>query len=104
MFKKSKGGSGFKSSKAPSGGVGKKETLEGLGYAFDSVTKKSGWSWNTSTAHSDQNQPTEGDVIEDAWRDAGERTQAAMDIPADTWQRMSVKEQAELIQEALSGP
>ncbi len=104
MFKKSKSGSSFKSSKATSGGSGKKEILEGLGYAFDSVTKKSGWNWATSIAHSDHNLPAEGEVIEDAWRDAGERTQNAMNIPADTWQRMSVKEQTELIQEALSGP
>jgi hypothetical protein len=103
MFKKSKGGSSFKSGKVSSGGAEKKETLEGLGYAFDSVTKKSGWSWSTSAARSDHNQPTEGDVIADAWRDAGERTQAAMNIPVDTWERMSVKEQAELIQEALWG-
>lgn len=104
MFKKSKGGSSFMSSKVSSGGAGKKEALEGVGYEFDSVTRKSGWRWNTPLAHSDHHLATEGDVIDDAWRDAGERTQAAMNIPADTWQRMSVKEQAELIREALSVP
>jgi len=103
MFKKTKGGSSFKSGKVSSGVAEKKEILEELGYAFDSVTKKSGWSWSTSAASSEHNQPTEGDAIADAWRDAGERTQAAMNIPAETWERMSVKEQAELIQEALSG-
>jgi hypothetical protein len=102
MFKKSKGGSSFKSGKVSSGDAAKKEILEELGYAFYSVTKKSGWSWSTSAGSSDHNQPTEGEAIEDAWRDAGERTQAAMNVPVDTWQRMSVKEQAELIQEALS--
>jgi len=103
MFNKSKSGGGFKGSKLSSGVAGKKEILEGLGYAFDCVTKKSGWSWNTSLAHSDVNLPTEADVIDDAWGDAGERTQAVMTIPADTWKRMNIKEQAELIQEALSG-
>ncbi len=103
MFKKSKGGSGFKSGKLSSGDVEKKELLEELGYTFDSVTRKSGWSWSSSAGSSDQNQPTENDAVADAWRDAGERTQAAMNIPADTWERMSVKEQAELIQEALPG-
>jgi hypothetical protein len=103
MFKKSKGGSGFKNSKVSSGDAEKKDLLEELGYTFDSVTKKSGWKWSTSAASSDHNQPTEGDAIADAWCDAGERTQAAMNIPADTWEHMSVKEQAELIQEALAG-
>jgi len=102
MFKKSKGGSGFENGKVSSGDAEKKEVLDELGYAFDSVTKKSGWSWSTPAASSDHNQPTEGDAIADAWRDASERTQAAMNIPANTWERMSVKEQAELIQEALS--
>jgi hypothetical protein len=103
VFKQGKSGSGFKSGKLSSGAAEKKETLEGLGYAFDSVTKKSGWSWSTPTTRSDHNLPTEGDAIEDTWRDAGERTQAAMSIPDDTWRRMGVREQAELIQEALSG-
>jgi hypothetical protein len=103
MFKKSKGGSSFKSGKVSSGAAQQKELLEELGYVFDSVTKKSGWSWSTPAAGSDANQPTEAEAIEDAWRDAGERTQAAMHIPTETWDRMSVKEQAELIQEALTG-
>lgn len=103
MFKKAKGGSGFKSGGLSAGAAEKKILLEELGYGFDSVTRKSGWNWSTSTAQSDGNQPTEGDAIDDAWRDAGERTREAMDIPAATWERMSVKEQAGLIQEALSG-
>jgi hypothetical protein len=103
MFKKSKGGSSFKSGKVSSGAAERKELLQEMGYTFDSVTKKSGWSWSTSTAGSERNQPTEGDAIADAWRDAGERTQAAMNIPADTWERMSDREQSELMQEALSG-
>lgn len=101
MFKKSKGGPSFKSGKVSSGDAEKKEVLEELGYTFDSVTKKSGWTWSTPTASSGENLPAEGDAIADAWRDAGERTQTAMNIPANTWERMSVKEQAELIQEAL---
>lgn len=103
MFKKSKAGSSFKTGSVSSGAAGKKDILEGLGYAFDSVSKKSGWSWSTSAARSDQNQPTESEAIEDAWRDAGERTREAMNIPADTWERMGVKEQGELLQEALPG-
>jgi hypothetical protein len=103
MFKKTKGGSSFKSSGVSSGAAGKKEILEEMGYTFDSITKKSGWLWSTAAARSDQNQPTEGDAIEDAWRDAGERTCEAMNIPADTWERMGVKEQGELLQEALPG-
>ena len=102
MFKKSKGGSSFKSGKVSSGSAEKKEILEQLGYVFDRVTNKSGGSWSTSTSTSNHNQSTEHDAIADAWRDAGERTQATMNIPVDTWDRMTVKEQAELIQEALS--
>jgi hypothetical protein len=103
MFKKTKGGSSFKSGALSSGAAEKKAILEDLGYAFDSVTKKSGWNWSTSSAGSDSNQPTEGEAIDDAWRNAGERAQSAMEIPAATWERMSLKEQAQLIQEALSG-
>nr|WP_314626687.1 hypothetical protein [uncultured Noviherbaspirillum sp.] len=103
MFKKSGAGSSFKTGSVSSAAAGKKEVLEELGYAFDSVTKKSGWSWSTPAARSDANQPSETDAIEDAWRDAGERTQETMGIPADTWERMGAKEQAELLREALSG-
>jgi len=103
MFKKSKGGSSFKSGSISSGDAEKKEILEELGYAFDSVTKKSGWSWSTSATRCEHNQPTEGDAIADAWRDAGKRAQEAMNIPDATWARMSVKEQAGLLQEALAG-
>jgi hypothetical protein len=103
MFKKSKGGSSFKSAKVSSDASEKKDLLEELGYAFDSASKKSGWNWSTPNASSADNQPTEGEAIADAWRDAGERTQLLMDIPADTWERMGVKEQAELLREALSG-
>jgi hypothetical protein len=103
MFKKAKGGSSFKSGSLSSDAAGKKEILEELGYAFDSASKKSGWTWATASAQSDQNQPTEGDAVADAWRDAGERTQQAMNIPASTWDRMGVKEQGELLREALPG-
>lgn len=103
MFKKTKGGSSFKNARLSSGDSEKRQLLEDLGYTFDSVTKKSGWSWSTSTGSSGQNQPTEADAVADAWHDAGERTQAAMNIPAATWERMSSKEQAELVSEALGG-
>ena len=103
MFKNSKGGSTFKSGKVSSGAGEKKEVLESLGYAFDSVTRKSGWKWVAPHAGSMDNQPTEAEAIADAWRDAGERTCSAMDIPGDTWERMSAREQAELLREALSG-
>lgn len=103
MFKNAKGGSTFKSGKVSSGASEKKEVLEALGYAFDSITKKSGWNWVSPHASSADNQPTEAEAIADAWHNAGERTRLAMDIPDNTWERMSVKEQAELLQEALSG-
>lgn len=103
MFKKPKSGSSFKSGGVSSGAAGQREILEEAGYTFDMVTKKSGWSWSTRSTRSDQNQPTEGDAIADAWRDAGERTCTAMSIPLETWDRMGVKEQGELLQEALPG-
>jgi len=103
MFKKAKGGSSFKSGGLSSDAAGKKEVLEGLGYVFDSASKKSGWTWTTSLTRSDQNHSTEGDAVADAWRDAGERTREAMNIPADTWNRMGVREQGELLGEALPG-
>lgn len=102
MFKNAKGGSTFKSGKVSASAGEKKNVLEELGFEFDSVTKKSGWNWTAPGASAADNQPTEADAIEDAWRDAGQRTQLAMDIPANTWERMSVKEQAELLREALS--
>ena len=103
MFKKSKSGSSFKSGGLSAGVADKKIILEDLGYEFDSVTKKSGWNWSSPVARSEHNQPTEGDAVVDAWRDAGERTQEAMNIPAATWERMSVKEQTALLQESLAG-
>lgn len=103
MFKNTKGGSTFKSGKVSSGASEKKEVLEALGYAFDSITKKSGWNWVSPNGSSIDNQTTEAEAITDAWRDAGERTCLMMDIPDSTWERMSVKEQAELLREALSG-
>ena len=103
MFKKAKSGSSFKSGGISSDAAAKKEILEGLGYAFDSASKKSGWTWATSLTRSDQNQPTEGDAVADAWRDAGERTREAMNIPAETWECMGVREQGELLAEALPG-
>ena len=103
MFKKAKSGSSFKSGSLSSDAAAKKEILEGLGYAFDSASKKSGWSWSTPSTRSDQNQPTEGDAVADAWRDAGERTCAAMKIPDETWERMGAREQGELLEEALAG-
>lgn len=103
MFKNSKSSSTFKSGKVSTGASEKKEVLEALGYAFDSITKKSGWTWVSLHASSVDNQPTESEAIADAWRDASERTCQAMDIPDKTWERMSGKEQAELLQEALSG-
>ena len=103
MFKKTKSGSGFKSGSLSSDAAARKEILEGLGYAFDSASKKSGWSWSTPSTRSDQNQPGESEAVADAWRDAGERTRETMNIPAETWDRMGVREQGELLGEALSG-
>lgn len=103
MFKKAKSGSSFKGGGISSEAAGKKEILEELGYTFDSISKKSGWSWSTQATGSDENQPTEGEAVADAWRDAGERTCAAMNIPADTWDRMGVREQGDLLREALPG-
>jgi hypothetical protein len=84
MFKKSRGGSGFKSSKVSSGATDKKGLLEELGYTFDSVTRKSGWSWSAANTSSAENQPSEAEAIADAWRDAGAQAQKALDIPVDT--------------------
>jgi hypothetical protein len=102
MFKKTKGGSSFKSGKVSSGASGKKDLLEEVGYVFDSASRKSGWTWSTEDASSTENQPTEQDAIADAWRDAGQRTQALMEIPAATWEAMSDREQSELLRDALS--
>ena len=53
--------------------------------------------------HSDQNASTEAEAIQDAWRHAGERTRERLEIPVETWDRMGVKEQTEIIDDALSG-
>lgn len=81
----------------------KKETLEALGFAFDSVSKKSGWNWSTAAESSDGNMPTEAGVIQDAWRHAGEHAQSVLNIPSETWQRMAAKEQKEMIEDAMTG-
>jgi hypothetical protein len=93
----------FKSSKISSDLQLKKETLEELGYVFDSVSKRSGWNWSAPTNNSDGNLPAEGDVIQDAWRDAGEQAQSILNIPPETWERMATKEQKEMIEDALAG-
>ena len=102
MLKKGKAGSGFKSGAVSSADAERKELLEQLGYAFDCITKKSGWFWTSPAGRGESNQPTEADAIADAWRDAGECTCAEMKIAADTWERMGIKEQGELIAEALA--
>jgi hypothetical protein len=81
----------------------KKETLEAVGFTFDSISKKSGWNWNAAAESSDGNMPTEAAAIQDAWRHAGERAQSALKIPAETWQRMAAKEQKEMIEDAMAG-
>jgi hypothetical protein len=81
----------------------KKETLEAVGFTFDSISKKSGWNWNAAAESSDGNMPTEAAAIQDAWRHAGERAQSALNIPPETWQRMAAKEQKEMIEDAMAG-
>lgn len=85
----------------------KKETLEAIGFAFESVSKKSGWNWATSGSSpaesSDGNLPTEAGAIQDAWRHAGEQTQSLLNIPSETWGRMGTKEQKEMIEDAMAG-
>ncbi len=103
MFKNSKSSSSFKNSRVSTADQERKETLEGLGYAFTSASKKSGWNWSTQHDQSDENAPTEAEAIEDAWRDAGEKAQELLKIPPETWARMGVKEQTEMINDALSG-
>ncbi len=103
MFKNSKSTSSFKNSKLSTVDQEKKETLESLGYAFASASKKSGWNWSTQDDQSAENLATEAEAIQDAWSDAGGKTQEGLGIPAETWDRMGVKEQTEMINEALSG-
>ena len=93
----------FKNSAISSDLQSRKETLEAIGYAFDSISKKSGWNWRTTADSSDANIPTEGGIIQHAWRHAGERAQSILNIPAETWSRMSTKEQKEMIEEAMAG-
>lgn len=91
----------FKNGKIPSSAQEKRETLTGIGYTFDSASRKSGWRWSTGTYNSDGNLSDEAAAIDDAWRDAGTRTQEKLSIPDDTWSRMGVKEQTEMILDAL---
>ena len=101
MFKKSKSSSGFKNSTLSSAEQDQKATLEQLGYAFSSASKKSGWNWSTESDQADGNVPTEGDAIQDAWVHAGQKAQSKLAIPDDTWSRMGIKEQTEMINEAF---
>jgi len=80
----------------------KKETLEALGYVFDSISKKSGWTWAAQLNESIDRFSSEGEAVQDAWTNAGERTQSVLNIPVETWNRMSTKEQKEMIHEALA--
>lgn len=102
MLKTSKTSSGFKNSRLSSSGQVMKQTLESLGYSFDSASKKSGWAWSTQLEHSDGNRPTEAEAVEDAWLHAASMAQTELDIPADTWTRMGTSEQADMITEALT--
>lgn len=101
MFKKSKSSSGFKNSTLSSSEQDQKATLEQLGYAFSSASKKSGWNWSTESDQADGNLATEGEAIHDAWTHAGRIAQATLAIPDETWTRMGVKEQTEMINEAF---
>lgn len=92
----------LKSGKISSAAQEKRETLTGIGYAFDSASRKSGWRWSTASDSSDGSLPDEAAAIEDAWRDAGSKTQIKLQIPEETWMRMGVKEQTEMILDALS--
>ncbi len=92
----------FKNSAISSDLQSRKEALEAVGYSFKSASRKSGWNWSTDADSSDGNQPTEGDVIQDAWRHAGDQAQSILNIPSDTWDRMGTKEQREMIEEALN--
>ena len=80
----------------------KKETLEAIGYVFDSISKKSGWTWTAQLNESNQHFSNESEAVQDAWNNAGERTQSVLNIPTETWARMSSKEQKEMILEALA--
>lgn len=91
----------FKSGKISSAAQEKRETLTGIGYSFDSASRKSGWRWSTESDSSNGNLPDEAAVIEDAWRDAGSKTQQKLQIPDETWSRMGMKEQTEMILDAL---
>jgi hypothetical protein len=93
----------FKNSAISSDLQSRKEALEAVGYSFKSISKKSGWNWSIAADISDGNTPTESDVIQDAWRHAGERAQSILNIPSETWSRMGTKEQREMIDEALAG-
>ena len=93
----------FKNSAISSDLQSRKETLEAVGYSFESISKKSGWRWNATADSSDGNLPTEGGAIQDAWRHAGEHAQSTLNIPAETWARMGTKEQREMIEAAFSG-
>jgi hypothetical protein len=93
----------FKNSAISSDMQSRKEALEAVGYSFKSISKKSGWNWSTAAESSDGNTPTESDVIQNAWRHAGERAQSILNIPSETWDRMGIKEQREMIDEALAG-
>ncbi|CAN5489235.1 hypothetical protein BH11PSE11_BH11PSE11_29930 [soil metagenome] len=93
----------FKNSAISSDLQSRKETLQAVGYAFESASKKSGWRWTTATDSSDGNVPTEAGVIQDAWRHAGECAQEKLNIPSETWGRMGAKEQKEMIDESIAG-
>lgn len=91
----------FSKGKLSSAQQAKKETLEAVGYSFEKISK-AGWTWSTSSDQSDGKFAAESETVDDAWRDAGERTQRILSIPGETWSRMGVPEQQEMIAEALS--
>lgn len=91
----------FNKGKISSAQQAKKEALEEVGYVFEKVSK-SGWIWSTLTDQSDGKLATESEVVDDAWRDASEQAQRILSIPDETWNRMGVPEQREMIADALS--
>lgn len=92
----------FKNSKISSDHLMKKETLEAFDYAFEYMSKKTGWRWVGPSSRSDTNQPTEADIIDSAWEDAAEKTRGLLDISPANWDGMNAKEQKEMIDDALS--
>jgi hypothetical protein len=85
---------------------GRRETLEDVGYQFSGNGQTGQRTWRLVTDGDVREAGTsfssDEDAVDHAWEDASQQTRIIEDISVDTWNAMSLAEQAKLITKSLS--